>query len=521
MERVKSRRMRFYTLFMSCVLGVFPLLVSPTCRAVTASYGQPWHGYLVNGVRFPDMFSGYRLLFKDNTYTTPEVAGAVLDAVQAVRAKFPGTCDLVIGEFSKKGGGFFPPHASHQNGRDVDIGLYAKDNRPLENLVPMNRDNLDAGKTLFLIQSLVASQRVQYIFLGGSVQKILYDYGLSHGYSRAYLNRLFGEVPGALAEAWPGHTNHMCVRFFTPWSTLAAHVGCDQTRMRSIIAMAQESYMPKKILYYVTGREKGLGQLATSFGVKESELCAWNRINSFGVLVPGSCLVYYRRSFESEPVQLACSLEPGYIARLASPGVQLASYQPQSQPATISDADYAATDRQTAPKIPPESAASPALAPGHHQRRGEETKRNPVHYQAFYIVKHGGTLRDVAAKTGVPLATLSRLNRVGFDTPLKTGWEIKLPEAPSEARAAICFASESGEKPLTDAYYRMNHGGTLKDVAHKTGLSLGVLCRLNRLRPDARLRRGQLVKLARVNLPVRPSFGSASCSFRHSLVRKH
>ncbi|MGC8494831.1 MAG: penicillin-insensitive murein endopeptidase [Syntrophobacteraceae bacterium] len=520
MERVKSRRMRFYTLFMSCVLGVFPLLVSPTCRAITASYGQPWHGYLVNGVRFPDMFPGYRLLFKNNTYTTPELAGAVLDAVQAVRAKFPGTCDLVIGEFSKKGGGFFPPHVSHQNGRDVDIGLYAKDNRPLENLIPMNRDNLDAGKTLFLIQSLVASQRVQYIFLGRSVQKILYDYGLSHGYSRAYLNRLFGEVPGALVEAWPGHINHMCVRFFTPWSTLAAHVGRDQSRMRSIIAMAQKSYMPKKILYYVTGHEKGLGQLARNFGVKEGQLCAWNHINPFSVLVPGSCLVYYRRSFESEPVQLACSLEPGYIARLASPGVRFASYQPESPPATISDAGYASAGRQSVYKVPREPAATPALALRRPPVGKEKTRTTPANYQAFYVVKHGGTLRNVAAKTGVPLAALCRLNPIGFDAPLRPGWEIKLPEAPSEARAAICFASESGKKSLTDAYYRVNHGGTLNDVAHKTGLSLGVLCRLNRLRPDARLRRGQLVKLARVNLSVRPTFGSASCSLRRPFVRK-
>ncbi len=265
----------------------------------------------------------------------------MLDAVQAVRAKFPGTCDLVIGEFSKKGGGAFPPHDSHQNGRDVDIGLYAKGNRPLENLIPMNRDNLDAGKTLFLIQSLVASQRVQYIFLDRSVQRILYDYGLSHGCSRAYLNRLF-EAPGALVRAWPGHINHMCVRFFTPWSTLAADVGRDQTRMRSIIAMAQQSYMPKKILYYVTGREKSLEQVAKSFGVRESRLCAWNHINPFSVLVPGSCLVYYRRSFESEPVQLACSLQPGRMARLASPAVRFASNPPQSQPTTLSDGGYAA-----------------------------------------------------------------------------------------------------------------------------------------------------------------------------------
>ena len=104
MERVKYRRVLCYALILPALCVVSPSLFIQRCQALTASYGQPWHGYLVNGVRFPTMFPGYRLLFKNNTYTTPELAGDVLDAIQDVRAKFPGTCDLVIGDFSEKGG---------------------------------------------------------------------------------------------------------------------------------------------------------------------------------------------------------------------------------------------------------------------------------------------------------------------------------------------------------------------------------------------------------------------------------
>ncbi|MCL5406480.1 MAG: penicillin-insensitive murein endopeptidase [Deltaproteobacteria bacterium] len=523
MERVKYRRVLYYALILPAVFAVSTSLFIPRCKALTASYGQPWHGYLVNGVRFPDMFPGYRLLFKNNTYTTPELAGAVLDAIQAVRARFPGTCDLVIGDFSRKGGGFFEGHVSHQNGRDVDIGFYAKDNRPLINLIPMNRDNLDAAKTFYLIQCLVASQRVQYIFIGRSIQKILYDYGRSQGYSLAYLNRLFGEVPGALAENWPGHINHMCVRFFTPWSTLAAHIPPYEHRTRSIIAVAQRSYMPKKIEYFVTGRERGLAQLARSFGVTESELCRWNHISPFSVLVPGSCLLYYKRSFQSGPVELASSLEPGYIAQLAAPGVRLASFQPQSEPTTLSDAGYAENDVRVETREPSETAARPVSTfRGHrHRTARRETKRSTAPRGAFYVVKYKGTLRNVS-RTGVPLASLCRLNHIGINIPLKPGWAIRLPELHSAApsRASICFASNPRKRSTTTAYYRVIYGGTLRDVSKRTGLSLAVLCRLNRLGPDARLRRGQLVKLARVNLPVRPSFGRASCSLRRPAERR-
>ena len=312
------------TLVLAVVVTVSSFLFIQNCQALTASYGRPYQGHLENGVVFPNQFQGYHLRDESRSYTTPEVVGALLDAIEAVRTEFPGTCDLFLADFTPcQCGGSAIHHRSHQNGRDVDVGMYAKGNRPLNTLVPMNEDNLDAAKTWCLIENLIASQRVQYIFLDRRVQRVIYEYALTRGYDKAYLERVFGNVRGSLIQHVRNHVDHMHVRFFTPWSTLAAHIGTDETEKQQVIEAAQESYLPRKVNYYVTGSEKGLDELAHSFGVSSSDLCRWNHISPSTVLVPGSCLVFYKRSFESESVLLARSLQPGFIAQ--APPVSVAS----------------------------------------------------------------------------------------------------------------------------------------------------------------------------------------------------
>ncbi len=534
MKGVRLRQVLCYTLILPAALTISSSLFLKTCHALTASYGEPYNGNLVNGVVFPNMFPGYHVRDYERAYTTPELAGALLDAIEAVRTQFPGTCDVFIGDFSKNGGGRFGGHLSHQNGRDVDVGLYARDNSPLHNLIPMNGNNLDPAKTLFMIENLAASQRVQYIFLDRSIQKVLYDYGIAHGCTQAYLNRLFGGVPGALVQDIPGHVSHMHIRFFTPWSTLASHIGGEEANMRSIIAVAQASYLPKKVDYYVTGKENGIPQLAKSFGVSETELCAWNRLAPSSVLVPGSCLVFYKRSFESGPVLLANSLQPGYIAQAAAPPVRVASAQPQGAPQVLSDSidvDQAATL----------AAPRPSGEPAHfHHAREKGREEGRVRKAAvYYTVKHGGTLKDIARQTGIPLNLLARLNGLSANSRLHRGAKITLADATvtptarnlsrgRHSSSPICFAAESGKNGMTAAYYRVTHGGTLKDVAMKTGIPLASLCRLNRLHQSAKLKRGQMIKLAQADLPVRPSLGGSSCAikFKHqtrksSAVKSH
>jgi hypothetical protein len=136
----------------------------------------------------------------------------------------------------------------------------------------------------------------------------------------------------------PGHYDHMHVRFITPWSTLAAHIGPDEKEKIAVIDEAQQSYLPQKVNYYVNGSEKGLNDLAQSFGVSIAELCRWNQLQPSSVPAPGTCLVFYKRGFESEPVRLAHSLPPestivqgntinvGYQIPQGSDSIAMASY---------------------------------------------------------------------------------------------------------------------------------------------------------------------------------------------------
>ncbi len=509
-----SLRALFCTLVLVIVLSVSSLFFIQTCQALTASYGRPYQGHLENGVVFPNQFPGYHLRDESRSYTTPEVVGALLDAIEAVRTQFPGTCDVFLGDFTCQSGGPAIHHRSHQNGRDVDIGLYAKGNRPLNTFVPMGEENLDPAKTWCLIENLIASQRVQYIFLDRRVQRVIYDYALTQGYDKAYLERVFGNVRGSLIQHVKNHVDHMHVRFFTPWSTLAAHIGADEREKQEVIEAAQQSYLPRKVNYYVTGSEKGLDELAHSFGVTTSDLCRWNHLSQWSVLVPGSCLVFYKRSFESESVLLARSLQPGFIAQTQP--VRVASIQPEPTPVSVSDSTFSS---DSTPEVKEKSSGRPAGSGS-----------------AFRTCKarKGDTLEKIARRSKLDVELLCRLNGIRRSAHLRpgqtviTGTEKTYASAGSAAAvgrkggssSSICFASDS-KKPdsPTAAFYTVNNGGTLKDVSKKTGISLSSLCQLNGLGRDAHLKAGQRIKLTQANLPVRPSFGRASCPVKDNAKR--
>ncbi len=514
MGGARTLRALICTLVLTTTFVVSSLIFIKTCQALTASCGRPYQGHLENGVIFPNQFQGYHLRDENRSYTTPEIVGALLDAIEAVRKQFPDTCDLFLGDFTVGEGGAAAHHRSHQNGRDVDIGMYAKGNRALDSFHPMNEDNLDAAKTWCLIENLVASQRVQYIFLDRRVQKVIYEYAVTRGYDEAYLQRVFGNVRGSLIQHIPNHVDHMHVRFFTPWSTLAAHIGADETDKQSVIEAAQQSYLPKKVNYYVNGSEKGLDELARSFGVTRADLCRWNHVSSSTVLVPGSCLVFYKRSFESEQVLLARSLQPGFIAQ--APAVRMASLRTESEPKSVSD---------TAPSVDDEIDAEPVAK---ESKSGHAAASAPVFRTCK--AKKGDTLEKIARRNRLDVKLLCQLNGIKKAAPLKPGLTVKTGTAKVYASAgtvatdahvrgssssSICFASDS-KKPgsPTAAYYTVNRGGNLRDVSKKTGIGLSSLCQLNGLSRNAHLKPGQRIKLTQANLPVRPSLGSASCSVK-------
>ncbi len=411
------------TVFLFAPLALFSISLTPIpSQALTASFGQPYHGRLVNGIPFPRQFSGYQLRDESRTYTTPEVIGAMLDAIDNVEKQFPGTANMYFGDFSLPGGGPIGGHRSHQNGRDVDVGMYAKGNRALDTFAPMNEENLDVPRTWAFIESLLCSQRVQYLFVDRRIQNLLYDYALSRGVDAAYLDRLFANNRGAVIQHVRNHVDHMHIRFYTPWSTMAAQVSDLDEQKRSVIEMAQQSYLPKKVYYYAKGNEKSLDALAQSFGVHRNDLCRWNEIRGGDILSPGKCLVFYKRGFEFEPVHLAQSLQPDSVPE--TPTYQYAALRPSSSSA--SDAGTTSRERAYQPR---QKKSSDAVTFTYKARRGDSVEK-------------------VARRNGIDARVLASANGLKPESALKPGQKISLTGMKVPSAPGSCELPASSKKVI-------------------------------------------------------------------------
>jgi hypothetical protein len=115
------------------------------------------------------------------------------------------TTPVRVLDISKAGGGPFPPHKSHQQGRDVDLNF---------------ADGLQPVATPVLLRALLEDPAVQAIFLGWNVQEQIWN-ALEvnpeldpNGLVRAELQ--YPLAPGTghtRVRHWPGHNHHLHVRY--------------------------------------------------------------------------------------------------------------------------------------------------------------------------------------------------------------------------------------------------------------------------------------------------------------------
>ncbi|MFO0753672.1 MAG: LysM peptidoglycan-binding domain-containing protein [Thermodesulfovibrionales bacterium] len=125
-----------------------------------------------------------------------------------------------------------------------------------------------------------------------------------------------------------------------------------------------------------------------------------------------------------------------------------------------------------------------------------------VHATTTYTVKRGDTLYSIARRLNVPLPDLKKANNLKT-CRLNTGAKLAIPESGAhktppqekEADSVHSTAPEPAKKSepaarLSDAYYTVRKGDTLKSVARKFSLSPAELKRLNNLK-SSRLKNGQ------------------------------
>ena len=203
----------------------------------------------------------------------PEMIDAIIKAIDEVHDLYPNTKRLVIGDLSRKKGGHFPPHLSHQSGRDADIGYYIKGPYLPTSLVKVRPRQLDVERTWAFVHSFLKENKVQYIFMDYHLQRPLYKYAKKViKLSPRLLNKYFSfpRRKGGIIRHLKGHADHMHIRFYAP-ASLSAGEAYLKKHGRKVLK-------PVPVFYRIR-RGDTLVKISRKFRIKWNKLMRWNRLS--------------------------------------------------------------------------------------------------------------------------------------------------------------------------------------------------------------------------------------------------
>ena len=162
---------------------------------------------------------GYVIKRPDNAWGTPRTVTAIQTAAKRYLDRGLGGPAVHVGDISKKSGGPLPPHLSHQDGRDVDVGYVLQgDVADVKRFVTATAGRLDVVRSWALLDAFLGTERVRYIFVDYGLQRLLYEHAKREGVEEERLDELFQYPRGSAAAKgvirhWRGHANHFHVRF--------------------------------------------------------------------------------------------------------------------------------------------------------------------------------------------------------------------------------------------------------------------------------------------------------------------
>ena len=171
-----------------------------------------------------------------HAFATNHTVKVLLSAIADFRAQgYKG--DIMIGDLSRREGGQYGPHKSHQSGRDADIWLLTKSKTYKQNCHNCSTkkcrpdpEDVDWNDQWRFIKALHGTGQVQEIFLSDWLQPKLLEAAKSQGESPEELKKLiqFPRKPGypALVMHSEGHIHHIHVRF----KCAADDAGCSNAK---------------------------------------------------------------------------------------------------------------------------------------------------------------------------------------------------------------------------------------------------------------------------------------------------
>lgn len=178
--------------------------------------GSEHQGSLHNGVRLP-LSKEYELKRPALNYGSPQTIATVKRVSDAYWKKSGGH-KLLFGDLSREGGGPLTGHRSHQQGRDIDIGIPLRSGERYDRFVLATRQNIHHERAWLLIKELVNDPNFAFVFVDMSVQAELFNYALRKGEDEAFLREVFQypRVPKdryGVIRHFRGHQDHIHVRF--------------------------------------------------------------------------------------------------------------------------------------------------------------------------------------------------------------------------------------------------------------------------------------------------------------------
>lgn len=161
--------------------------------ATGKSVGRPHRGRLEGGVLLPESELYTRKIPTGGLYGSSHAIEQLQRAFASFRHDSGFEGEVIIGALSRKRGGRFAPHVSHQSGRDIDIRLPVWPSVPASVVSP-HPDEIDWYATWALVEAFIATGEVSAIFLDVSRHRYLYEAA-----------RTLGETPESLEPiiGWP------------------------------------------------------------------------------------------------------------------------------------------------------------------------------------------------------------------------------------------------------------------------------------------------------------------------------
>lgn len=199
--------------------------------ALGKSIGSPTEGHLVGGARLTE---GTHLRFYpvyangDVRWGLESLVNLIDRSARSVKKQFPDAV-LSVGHLSQAGGGEIDRHASHESGRDADIGFYVKSTAGkavyAEHMVAFKGDgtapswpgaHFDDAKNWALVAAMLsdANCHITHIFVATPIRERLLAYAAKSGAPMALRVRA-SEVLAQPRGALP-HDDHFHVRIGCP-----------------------------------------------------------------------------------------------------------------------------------------------------------------------------------------------------------------------------------------------------------------------------------------------------------------